>query len=264
MRNIIYLKKKLDNRIFIWYNSFINMEKLIFNKNKKEVVDNSNMLLEEMYQLDQEIRERGNKTKEYFEEWKEIDKRNQEELKGIIENNGWEYLFKNNQNFKNAWTIIQHADNNPSFQKDFLDQYNKFINNNQENILDNQEKILIRQGIAMLKDRYLTNTEGFQIYGSQWTKSDDKYNLVPVLKDISGDFNDIISSLDINFSDIKTENPGMVFLDLNDIQDREILNRRRSGNFIPDIAKIEAYAYKQKVWRESVNWAKKYQNNDKI
>jgi len=99
----------------------------------------------------------------------------------------------------------------------------------------------------MLKDRYLTNTEGFQIYGSQWTKSDDKYNLVPVLKDISGDFNDIISSLDINFSDIKTENPGMVFLDLNDIQDREILNRRRSGNFIPDIAKIEAYAYKQKV-----------------
>jgi len=44
------------------------MEKLIFNKNKKEVVDNSNMLLEEMYQLDQEIRERGNKTKEYFEE----------------------------------------------------------------------------------------------------------------------------------------------------------------------------------------------------
>ena len=176
-----------------------------------------------------------------MEEWEKIDERNLNELKNIINKYNWESILTK-ENISNLWVITQHADKEPVFQEKILKKISEFGEKKSEKLND-EEKIKLKEFLAMLEDRILTNKYHFQKYGSQWEKkTDERYLPVPVLKDIDW-LNNKIDLFDIKtFYDID-------FFDMSDSKDIEILNQRRKGNFPKDIEKIEDYAKKNNKWK---------------
>lgn len=84
---------------------------------------------------------------------------NQNWLKNEIKNNGWPTLSKVGvEGDRTAWLIVQHADNDTSFQKECLSILLKLIPKNETSI----------SNIAYLQDRILVNTNKEQIYGTQF------------------------------------------------------------------------------------------------
>ena len=107
----------------------------------------------EMVKRDQEMRKTG-------EMDIEIDKENVEKLKTIITEIGWPTeLLVGREAADQVWLIVQHADQDPEFQKQCLD----LIRENTDGL--NEE-------IGYLTDRVRTNLNQPQLYGTQF--GDDK------------------------------------------------------------------------------------------
>lgn len=83
----------------------------------------SRRLSQNTFQMNSEIREWivANRVVGFSD----IDMRNTEELKTIIERGGWPGMTARAS--KAAWLIVQHADHVPDFQKEILDKYGRFM-----------------------------------------------------------------------------------------------------------------------------------------
>jgi hypothetical protein len=90
---------------------------------------------------------------------KRIDLDNQQWLAEEINKNGWPGIYKTGETGDNmAWLIVQHADNDTSFQKKCLQLLKLALLNNETNI----------HNIAYLEDRVRINTNRKQLYGTQF------------------------------------------------------------------------------------------------
>ena len=215
-----------------WYNVGMNFENPF--ENKKINID---LLLEEMYNRDQGVRLK----KEGYENlnMEDIDKRNIDELKNIINKVGWEKIFNNLERLNRTWLLIQHADFDINFQEFFLEK----LKNNQKDLIEkfSDKKDIIKNHIVMLDDRILTNKYGYQKYGSQWRKNqEDIYELVPILKE---------NIKDIDWKQIRNNSNIIETYDLFKLSDIQDLNKKRAEM---GMKSIQEYARSNKEWKKSI------------
>jgi hypothetical protein len=127
--------------------------------------------LQSMVDLDQSARSENpidwNKTNK-------IDAVNTKKLKEIIAEHGWITISKFGERAsQNCWLLAQHADLDPTFQRECLNLILKL--NRREVSLSN---------IAFLTDRVLLKETGLQSYGTQMHGRGDKYMVMAPVEDI--------------------------------------------------------------------------------
>ncbi len=115
--------------------------------------------IEKMKAIDQEMRKNLNDT-----EWDdEIDRRNTESMKRIVEQIGWPTVSKvGKETSTSAWLLVQHADHDPEFQQQCLTLMQQ----------EPEGEVSLRD-IAYLEDRVRVNTNRGQMYGTQFHETRD-------------------------------------------------------------------------------------------
>lgn len=89
----------------------------------------------------------------------EIDLENQKWLADEIKQNGWPTISRAGAEGDNAaWLIVQHADNDTTFQKNCLELLKRLMFRNEINL----------RNVAYLEDRVRINTNKKQLYGTQF------------------------------------------------------------------------------------------------
>ena len=112
-----------------------------------------------MASIDQQARQKGNQ-----EETETIDQENQQRLKQIIASHGWPTKSKVGEEASHmAWLILQHADNDPEFQRIAFDA-----------MREAGEKEVSLEDMAYLADRIRVNEGRPQLFGTQWKIDSDQ------------------------------------------------------------------------------------------
>ena len=89
-----------------------------------------------------------------------INRRNQVWLDSVVANHGWPSIsIVGEEGCIHAWLIVQHADDNPEYQKKYLELVKKLIKTND----------IPLSNFAYLQDRVLVNECKPQIYGTQYS-----------------------------------------------------------------------------------------------
>lgn len=114
-----------------------------------------------MVEADQKMRQSEN--------WDpEVDKNNTLKLKEIIKQIGWPTISKVGERASHgAWLLVQHADHDPSFQKEVLELFKKLPPGE-----------VLKRNIAYLEDRIRFSEKRPQLYGTQF-KFNDQGELEP-------------------------------------------------------------------------------------
>jgi len=116
---------------------------------------------------DQEVRSAPASTrpedKARMDRWKQVDARNLERLRQILNEHGWPTRdLVGSDGVRAAWVLAQHADSDPQFQRRCLEQLSAAHARGQAP----------PQAVAYLTDRVLMNEGRPQIYGTQFTSLD--------------------------------------------------------------------------------------------
>lgn len=157
-----------------------NIDELIkskkWNSLKKRFIENSTaqpilnealkLSLAERVKLDQKYRSIPNHGLSSWEAQDSLDKSNQVWLDSVIARHGWPTRsLVGDEGSINAWLIVQHADNNLTFQKRCLAILQKLIKTNDVPLAN----------FAYLQDRVLVNECKPQMYGTQYSLIYDQY-----------------------------------------------------------------------------------------
>jgi hypothetical protein len=106
-----------------------------------------------------------------FKRMKEIDHDNTERMKEIIKQFGWPGKSLVGTDGANAaWLLVQHADHDPSFQKQCLELLQAAMKKGEATC----------QQLAYLTDRVLTGENKKQVYGTQFRRVDGKLLPFPI------------------------------------------------------------------------------------
>jgi hypothetical protein len=101
---------------------------------------------------------------------KEVDEDNTKWLKGLVEKQGWPTNTLAGKDGANAaWLLVQHADADPKFQRQCLDLMAKIPKDE-----------ISQSNFAYLTDRVLLAEGKKQLYGSQFTFADGKWQPRPI------------------------------------------------------------------------------------
>jgi len=125
--------------------------------------------LQSMVEADQAMR---NQCTDNHGEWDDsVDHRNTERMKAIIEEIGWPSISKvGYEGSSHAWLLVQHADDDPDFQRKCLDL-----------MKSEPEDEVSRRDIAYLEDRIAIGNGMPQIYGTQFrTNCDGQLEPLPI------------------------------------------------------------------------------------
>lgn len=120
--------------------------------------------LAERYKMDQQYSLQANVSSKVDQAaWKqqeEINKRNQAWLDSVVSIHGWPTIsLVGEEGSIYAWLIVQHADNDPAFQKKYLEMTKRLIKTND----------IPLSNYAYLMDRVLLNDCLDQLYGTQFS-----------------------------------------------------------------------------------------------
>jgi len=119
--------------------------------------------IQQMAREDQEARAAGDASVTVS-----VDQKNRSHLEAIIEQIGWPSQSKVGKEAAHAaWLLVQHADENPLFQRHCLDL-----------MMAEQTGEIAREDIAYLDDRIRVNEGQPQLYGTQW-RVDEKKGYIP-------------------------------------------------------------------------------------
>lgn len=119
--------------------------------------------LKEMVDIDQEMRERQLTEEDYWDV--SIDSKNTARMKEIIAEIGWPMKSKVGEiGESNAWLLVQHADQDVTFQRHCL-----------QLMKDAPATEVDQINIAYLEDRVRVNQGRGQLYGTQFKHVDGKY-----------------------------------------------------------------------------------------
>ncbi len=127
--------------------------------------------LKEMAVKDQEVRavDAGGDVdleQVFAEKMKAIDEENTQKMKAIVEQIGWPTISKvGKEQSKNAWLIVQHADDDVEFQKKCL----ALMKAEPEGEVELHD-------VAYLEDRVRVNSKEGQVYGTQFQETRDVSN----------------------------------------------------------------------------------------
>lgn len=115
-----------------------------------------------MVEVDQAMRERNMEDGSWDEE---VDVKNTEKMRGIIERMGWPTITKvGKECAHNVWLLVQHADHDVAFQEYCL----QLMKEAPENEVDKTD-------IAYLEDRVRLSQGKRQLYGTQFIREDNKF-----------------------------------------------------------------------------------------
>ena len=115
-----------------------------------------------MYGVDQEMRKKSELDDGFWD--KEVDPRNTDAMKRIVEEIGWPNTSKVGKEVaSHAWILVQHADHDPEFQTECLN----LMKQESESEVDSSE-------VAYLEDRVCVNTKQNQVYGTQFNETRDE------------------------------------------------------------------------------------------
>lgn len=113
--------------------------------------------IKEMFEHDQQVREKCWETKE-FQEVLKLDAENLPKIKEIINTFGWPgFSLVGEEGSHMMWLLVQHSDKDLPFQKNCLEQLKIAVALNEASKVD----------LAYLIDRVLVNEGKPQIYGTQ-------------------------------------------------------------------------------------------------
>lgn len=127
--------------------------------------------LARMVQADQEVRNEitqamtsGNNQAipQIARRMEEIDRHNTSQMRQIVKTYGWPTVkLVGRQGAQDAWLLVQHADQNPKFQRECLDLMQPLLASEQ----------VSKQNVAYLTDRVLLAEGKKQLYGTQFQQN---------------------------------------------------------------------------------------------
>jgi hypothetical protein len=163
--------------------AFFCIPNLALSSNNQSINEIESRLLE-MGKEDQSIRKElqqvgfENITEALREKFKQVDQRNTDSLKKIIDKNGWVILSKINKEAKKAFLlIIQHADDDKEFQKSALNSLRKAF----------KDGYIKGQNVALLVDQILIAEGKPQRYGTQFNVLDGEFVMLPLENEMKVD-----------------------------------------------------------------------------